>query len=153
MFSLRRGSLHLPLTLLLSTLLLACSDSNNNNNSFNREPELTYQADIVWTEYGIPHITAQDWGSLGYGYAYAYARENYCVVMKAYVEAAGESARYFGDEGDLNADLNYKMFNSDETIEQLQGELPEFMVDDLRGYAAGLNVSAPKSAPIFSPRF
>ncbi len=144
MTSLPSGRLNLPLTLLLSALLLACSDSSNNNsNSFDPEPEpepeLTYQADIVWTEYGIPHITAQDWGGLGYGYGYAYARENYCVVMKAYVEAAGESARYFGDDGDLNADLNYKMFNSDETIEQLQGELPEFLVDNLRGYAAGLN--------------
>ncbi len=134
------GRLYLLLIPFLSVLLPACSDSNNNNrNSLDPDPEPTYQADIVWTEYGIPHITAQDWGSLGYGYGYAYAGENYCVVMKAYVEAAGESARYFGDEGDLNADLSFKMLNSEETIQEIQDELPNFVVELFEGYAAGLN--------------
>ena len=61
--------------------LFACSDSSNDNRASvpppiepPAEPALTYDAEIVWTEYGIPHITAQDWGSLGYGTGYAYAQ-------------------------------------------------------------------------------
>ena len=70
--------------LLISITLLACSDSSDNSNrdSAPVEPSFTYDAEIVWTEYGIPHITAQDWGSLGYGTAYAYAQENYCLAIQ-----------------------------------------------------------------------
>ena len=35
-----------------------------------------YSAEIRRTEYGIPHILANDYGSLGYGYGYAYAQDN-----------------------------------------------------------------------------
>jgi len=127
---------------LASALLVACSDSSDRRAAVVPElpPEAGYSADIVWTEYGIPHITADDWGSLGYGNAYAYAQQNYCVIMKEYVRANGESARYLGSEGNLNADLIYKLFNDDERIDRLlEEDLSEFVVDMLEGYAAGLN--------------
>jgi len=31
-----------------------------------------YRAQVFRTSYGIPHIKATDWGSLGYGYGYAF---------------------------------------------------------------------------------
>ncbi len=132
------------LTVLLSLSLLACSDSSDRRSAVvtvpDVEPQITYTADIVWTEFGIPHITANDWGSLGYGNAYAYAQQNYCVIMKEYVRANGESARYFGDEGDINEDLVFKLFNDDERIDRLLNEeLSEFVVEMLEGYAAGIN--------------
>jgi acyl-homoserine-lactone acylase len=125
-------------------LLQACSDGSDNPlvppEPPLPEPELVYQAEIVWTDYGIPHITASDWGSMGYGYAYAYAQENYCVVMKEYVRAAGESALYLGAEGDLNADLVFKLFNDDERIQRIFIEgMPSYVVELFEGYAAGLN--------------
>ena len=135
MVSLLKRRLHLPLVLLFSALLVACSDSNNNNKNF-VDPELTYQADIVWTEYGIPHITADDWGSLGYGSGYALAKENYCVLMKEYVWAKGESARYLGDEGDIDSDFVYKMLNSDERIQRMIDGLPDYIVELTEGYVA-----------------
>jgi len=151
MFTLPKSRLHLSLALVLSAGLLACSDSNNNNNKFNNEPN--YQADIVWTEYGIPHITAQDWGSLGYGYGYAYAQQNFCAVMSEYVTVKGESARYFGDDsgldidsvfppanyGDLNLDLVMKLVNTDEQVNRMIDKLPDYIVENFTGYAAGIN--------------
>ncbi|WP_116364463.1 penicillin acylase family protein [Parahaliea mediterranea] len=132
--------------LLGAAVLAACSDSSDSGGNNPPEPppppepELTYQADIVWTEYGIPHITAQDWGSLGYGYGYAYAQQNFCVAMKEFVRAAGESARYLGDEGNLNEDFVYKLFNSDERIERIFFDAASDKVLDLAsGYAAGMN--------------
>lgn len=131
--------------LLSSSLLLACSDSSDDSASPPEpppppEPEPTYQAEIVWTEYGIPHITADDWGGLGYGYGYAYAQENYCVAMKEFVRAAGESARYLGDEGDLNEDFVYKLYNDDARIERIFIEsAPDYAVELATGYAAGMN--------------
>jgi acyl-homoserine-lactone acylase len=78
-----------------------------------------YSAKIVRTEYGIPHISANDWGSLGFGTGYAYAQDNYCVLMKEIVRANGESLRWFGEEGggNLADDLVYRFFSSDEYIE------------------------------------
>jgi hypothetical protein len=39
-----------------------------------------YSARIRRTEYGIPHVTATDYGSLGYGYGYAFAQDDLCVM-------------------------------------------------------------------------
>ncbi len=132
---------HLSVAALLTLTVAACSDSNNSDKPIIIPVEPTgYAADIVWTEYGIPHITAQDYGSAGYGVGYAYARENYCTVMREYVRAAGESALYLGDDGDLNDDLVMKLYNGDKWIKRLIDEdLPEYIVDNLTGYAAGLN--------------
>ena len=33
-----------------------------------------YNVDIRWTSYGIPHIKAEDYGSLGFGMGYALAK-------------------------------------------------------------------------------
>ncbi len=100
-----------------------------------------YDAQIVWTTYGIPHITANDWGSLGYGEGYAYAQENYCVLMKEIVRANGESLRWFGESGgSLADDLIYRFFNSDENIQnEFIAALDENIQALGRGYAAGFN--------------
>ena len=131
------------LAALFLTAMTGCSDSPENDSS--QPPvkppiELTYDAEIVWTEYGIPHVTADDWGSLGYGYAYAYAQQNYCTVMREYVRANGESARYLGDEGSINDDFVYKLFNDTEQVQKdFVDGLPEYIIELSKGYAAGLN--------------
>jgi acyl-homoserine-lactone acylase len=136
MFSLPNGWKHLPAIALSSTMMLtACSDGSDNAFS-----DTTYSADIVWTQYGIPHVTADDYGSAGYGVGYAYARENFCTIMREYMYAAGESARYLGDAGDLNSDFVMKLYNDDDRIDRMiEEDLPDYVVENLTGYAAGIN--------------
>lgn len=100
-----------------------------------------YSASIVWTEYGIPHVRADDWGSLGYGAGYAYATENFCVLMKEIIRANGESLRWFGEsEGSLADDLIYRFYNTDEYIEnEFIAAADENLQALSRGYAAGFN--------------
>ena len=100
-----------------------------------------YAAKIVHTTYGIPHVTADDWGSLGYGAGYAYARQNYCVLMREIVRANGESLRWFGENGgNLADDLVYRFFASDDYIENdFIPAADEALQALTRGYAAGLN--------------
>ncbi|NUR85247.1 MAG: peptidase S45 [Nonomuraea sp.] len=57
-----------------------------------------YQAQIRRTEYGIPHVTARDYGGLGYGYGYAFAQDNLCVMASFVQTLRGERSRYFGPE-------------------------------------------------------
>ena len=53
------------------------------------------KSSIRWTSYGIPHVKAEDWGSLGYGYAYATAKDGLCVIAKELITVRGEQSRLF----------------------------------------------------------
>ena len=55
-----------------------------------------YEATVVNTEYGIPHITADSWGALGFGEAYTAAEDHVCNMALALVQSRGESAAVFG---------------------------------------------------------
>src|ERR1700734_3776059 len=57
-----------------------------------------YPATIVRTAYGVPHITARDFGSLGYGYGFALASDDLCTMAQTYVTVEGERSRYFGPD-------------------------------------------------------
>ncbi len=138
-----RSRLFAASVLLATGLLAACTDSGNDRLPSDTPPPAPapmFNAQVVWTEYGIPHISADDWGSLGYGVGYAYARENFCTLMREYVFAAGESAQHLGDEGDFDSDLVMKLYNSDARVAaMIEEQLDGFLLDNLRGYAAGVN--------------
>jgi acyl-homoserine-lactone acylase len=40
-------------------------------------------ATIRYTEYGIPHVVAKDYGGLGFGQGYAAANDNICGIEQA----------------------------------------------------------------------
>ena len=60
------------------------------------EAPFTYRATIRRTSYNIPHITADDFGSLGYGYGYAFAEDHLCSLADVVVQARSEAASFFG---------------------------------------------------------
>jgi acyl-homoserine-lactone acylase len=61
-----------------------------------------YQATIVRTAYGVPHITARNFGSLGYGYGFALASDYLCTMAQAYVTVEGDRSRYFGPDASVD---------------------------------------------------
>jgi acyl-homoserine-lactone acylase len=77
------------------------SDSGGGDSSTacNLDSGGTYNACVRRTKFGIPHIKAKDFGSLGYGYGYAFAEDNLCVLMNDLVTIRGERAKFFGPEG------------------------------------------------------
>jgi acyl-homoserine lactone acylase PvdQ len=72
---------------------------------------------IRWTSYGIPHVKAHDWASLGYGYAYATATDGVCVIARDIVTVNGNLSKYFGDQQRAN-DLFHRAVVSDSLIAQ-----------------------------------
>ncbi|GAA3647371.1 N-acyl homoserine lactone acylase QqaR [Nocardioides ginsengisoli] len=62
-------------------------------------PAPTYRAKIRITKHGIPHITARDWGSLGYGSGYATASSSICNLADTVLTARGQRSRYLGPNG------------------------------------------------------
>lgn len=79
---------------LVATVLsiAACSDRSGSNGT-------AYDVTVTRTTYGIPHVAARDWGSLGYGYGYAFAEDNLCTMMDDFVTIRGERAKFFGPDG------------------------------------------------------
>ncbi|MEP5763948.1 MAG: penicillin acylase family protein [Halieaceae bacterium] len=133
----------------LSSLLLAgllgCSDSNDNFTPVpppEPEPQVTLSAEITRTEYGIPHIKADDWASLGYGYGYAYAQDNFCIAMREIVFATSRSAELLGEtEGDVVSDfvLRSILGTKQEFRERLLGDTESEAYQLGSGFAAGMN--------------
>jgi acyl-homoserine-lactone acylase len=110
----------------------------------------SYKAQVMRTSYGIPHIQATDWGSLGYGYGYAFAQDNVCVMAREVLAANGTQSRYFGG-GTLNSDRVYKMVNSSARVSAAWGVLDTETRDLLTGYAAGYNRYLRDTAPAALP--
>jgi acyl-homoserine-lactone acylase len=122
-------------------LLTGCGGGGGGGSSNDEIIEFNYRAEITRTEYGIPHIKADDWGSLGYGFGYAYAQDNFCVVMREVVLASGRSAELMGEEeGNLDGDFLFRyLFGTDADKEAALAELSIDGQNLATGYAAGLN--------------
>lgn len=105
-------------------------------------PEPTYRAEIRRTEYGIPHVTAEDWAGLGYGYGYAYAQDRFCVAMAAIVFGTSRSAEFLGERhGDVTADfvLRFLLGAKEEFRDRYLSDPDDEGLLLAEGYAAGLN--------------
>ena len=101
-----------------------------------------YDADIRWTSWGIPHILAEDEGSLGFGMGYAFARDHVCTLADQLLKIRSERAKYFGP-GDsdvhLNSDFGWLGLRVIEFAEEGFLEMPEDLQKGIVGYAAGYN--------------
>jgi acyl-homoserine-lactone acylase len=107
------------------------------------------------TEYGIPHILAHDYGSLGYGYGYAFAQDNLCVMADMVVTLRGERSRFFGARAmsddtlgpptsNLDSDIYYRGLRTSGLLQRLLarpaplGPTPQAR-QLVAGYVAGYN--------------
>lgn len=66
----------------------------------------SYDVDIRWTSYGIPHVKADDYGSAAFGYGYAFARDNICLMAEEFDKVNAERALHFGENGSYNYRAN-----------------------------------------------
>ena len=96
-----------------------------------------YHALIRRTQGGIPHIRADDLGSLGFGTFYAMAEDNVCILADQYLSFGAQRSLFLGPgKGNLESDFFYQLLIDRGQAEQpLPGELEELF----RGAAAGYN--------------
>jgi len=99
-----------------------------------------YDTQIRWTSYGIPHVSANDWGSLGYGFAYATATDAVCVLAYDFAMANGELSMHVGrDPGHLASDVFHRAIISSERLQHFESGQPPEMREYSAGYVAGYN--------------
>lgn len=103
---------------------------------------LQYQVEITRTEFGIPHIKAANYGSLGYGEAYASAQDHVCNMAVALMSAKGETAQYLGaghDSAYVHSDMVIKALKIPDKGREALSAQPERIKEWIGGYAAGYN--------------
>ncbi len=103
----------------LCAVALALSACGNGENNFTRDegvgvtppPAVTpvaqlpnfdtdgvLEADIRWTDYGVPHIVADNLESMSYGVGYAFARDNICILADQIIKYNSQRAKYLGPD-------------------------------------------------------
>jgi acyl-homoserine-lactone acylase len=110
-----------------------------------------YQVEIRRTALGIPHVKADDWGSLGYGYGYVQAQDNLCTMADAFVTYRGERSRYFGASArpateatfgqpdNLDADFFFRFIADDAAVARYRQSQTAEMHALIDGFVAGYN--------------
>jgi acyl-homoserine-lactone acylase len=112
------------------------------------------RATISRTSYGIPHVVADDFESLGFGQGFAAAEDSVCLLADTLLTGRGERSRFFGptqgyddqvtlDATNLQVDTLFGNLRDRKVVEALlddpvrgPGEEVRAMV---RGYVAGVN--------------
>ncbi|WP_288434746.1 acylase [uncultured Deinococcus sp.] len=112
-------------------------------------PTPRYQVDIQRTAYGIPHIQAGDFASLGYGVGYSYAQDNLCLLADQVVTVRGERSLYFGAQGsatvgfqqvnNLDSDVFFQAMMDVPALRRGYAQGSPDARSLMRGYAAGVN--------------
>lgn len=128
-----------PIALAMTLSLSGCGGSDDDST----EPEvLPSTVKIEYTSFGVPHITASDYRSLGYGQAYAHAQENMCTLAEQIIEVRAQKAMTFG-AGNSNAnvltDFGTLALNIYNDAEAAIDSMTEEQTDLLAGYAEGFN--------------
>ncbi|RZF27427.1 penicillin acylase family protein [Paraburkholderia sp. UYCP14C] len=110
-----------------------------------------YRAEIRRTALGIPHIKADDWGSLGYGFGYAQAQDNLCTMAESFVTYRGERSRFFGADArpalgatfgqpdNLNSDFFFRFIVDDAAVARYRKSQTDDMRALIDGFVAGYN--------------
>jgi acyl-homoserine-lactone acylase len=113
-----------------------------------------YRATIARTQHGIPHVTADSWGDLGFGSGYAAAETSLCTLADTLLTGRGERSRWFGPDGRYNDQVTLRASNLqvDAFVTDLRDrKVVEGLLADreqgpsaearamVRGYAAGVN--------------
>ncbi|HET6211462.1 MAG TPA: acylase, partial [Micromonosporaceae bacterium] len=108
---------------------------------------LGYSAQIRRAAYGVPHITADSFASLGFGVGQVQAEDNICVIAERIATSNATRALFFGaTDANVRSDLFFQKAKDDGSAERLLAGVPDGVHapsrqarDLVRGFAAGYN--------------
>jgi acyl-homoserine-lactone acylase len=128
-----------------ATVLFGCaSHQTTSTDNFG-----AYHARIMRTSDGVPHISANDFGSLGYGVGFAQAQDDLCTLADSFVTWRGERSRYFGADARANApssfgqprnldsDFFFRFMADDAAVARYKSAQPQHMRELVDGFSNG----------------
>lgn len=108
-----------------------------------------YDATIIRTAHGIPHVTAKNWAGIGYGIAYSYAQDNLCMLAEEFVTVAGERTLHFGPKAmaapgfepmdNLSSDIFFRAIINLPSLRRGASRVNPDTIQARAGYVAGYN--------------
>jgi acyl-homoserine-lactone acylase len=131
-----------PAVSVLSLLLLGCAPSLRPPRTSTQplaqlEPEtLARQVEVIRTEYGVPHIYADNLQALGYALGYLQLEDYGDRVAMGMIRARGELARYSGRRA-LDSDFESRPYYL--LAREVYFRLEQGTRDVYEGFAAGVN--------------
>ena len=143
--------MRLTLSLLITSLLLTACQGGGRGSNPETPVEGELFAEVIRTEFGIPHIFASNFRNFGYGYGYVHAEDNLCVLADEFVTIRGERARHFGRDGthsirangsvagNVNSDFFWKHVATAEEIAKIPAASDQEAIDATEGFVAGYN--------------
>ncbi|MES1923856.1 penicillin acylase family protein [Salinisphaera sp. T31B1] len=124
-------------------------------------PNGNLQATIRTTTGGVPHITADNLESAGFGSGYVQARDNVCIIADSIIRARGERAKFYGPGPNVAdalpigvnvvTDFSYKALGLLDRANEEFDELTPASQAMLRGFAAGYNKYVDETDPTALP--
>ncbi|MFO0592965.1 MAG: penicillin acylase family protein [Polyangiaceae bacterium] len=99
-----------------------------------------YRVEVRRTSYGVPHVKADDYASLGYGVGYAAGQDYGCYLADQIVKIRAERAATLGPgdkDANVDSDFAYAALHLMDTAAAELPKQPEDVRDLVTGYAAG----------------
>lgn len=132
-----------PIVLLASLTLAGCPQKKLQT----FDPDGVLNVQIRRTDFGVPHIKADNLESLGFGVGYAFAEDNACLLADIIMRYNSERARYLGPDlipgsGDaqhLISDFGFLALEVREQAEANINQISERQHALIAGYAQGYN--------------
>ena len=97
-----------------------------------------YQAEIVRSEFGVPHIYGKTDADVAYGVAIAHAEDDFFTLQDVAAMARGRYGAIAGEEG-AQVDFMYHLLGSRKTAAEEYPKLPADTRALFEAYASGLN--------------
>ena len=105
--------------------------------SANPAPRI-YTAQIVRSDFGVPHIYGETDADVAYGVAIAHAQDDFFTLQDVIAMARGRYGAIAGEDG-AQVDFAYHLIDARGTAERHYGSLPADTRALFEAYAAGLN--------------
>ena len=113
--------------------------------AFDRDGRL--QAKIRRTDYGVPHIKADNLESLSFGIGYAFSEDNACMLLDIVARYNSRRSQFYGpdkvpgsgDRANLISDFSYLALGIREHAEQGYASVSDNTKAMLSGYSKGFN--------------
>lgn len=130
--------------LLLVLVLTACQTTG-------QLPSKQGGAEILWDNWGVPHIIAINDNNAFYAFGWAQMRSHADLLLKLYAMARGRGAEYFGEDY-LAADRSVRLLGIPSLAEQWYWQQEPRFRDNLAAFAAGINDFAHRHPETISDR-
>ncbi|MEN0068379.1 MAG: penicillin acylase family protein [Myxococcota bacterium] len=122
--------------MLIGLAIAACRSGTDD------EANTSYNVDIRTTEFGIPHISADDFFSAGVGVGFALASDHICIVADQFVKVNSQRAQYHGpgdNDVNINRDFGWLGLGVRRIAEENFDSLPDDSRAMMEGFVEGYN--------------